>query len=268
MDFIYVYCISLAERSMKAFSLQSGSSGNCIYVESRGVKLLFDAGISGIDAERRLAAHGRDIREVDGVILSHDHGDHTRFAGVYQRKYGLPLYATQKTMDTAAMRHRLGRIDEVRYFRSGDLLDFGGVSVRTIPTPHDGADGAVFVIAANGKRLGIMTDLGHVFDDLLTAIPTLDAIFIESNYDPEMLDRGSYPYYLKRRIKGPGGHISNHEAAELIRTGTSLRWACLSHLSEHNNNPHKALQTHREIVPESLTLYTASRYNASAMFSL
>ncbi|MCL5236836.1 MAG: MBL fold metallo-hydrolase [Nitrospirae bacterium] len=253
---------------MIAFSLQSGSNGNCIYVESCGVKLLFDAGISGIDAERRLATHGRNIREIDAVILSHDHADHTRFAGVYQRKYGLPLYVTPKTLDIAVMRHRIGRLSDVHHFRAGEALRFGRVAVQTIPTPHDGADGSAFVITANEKRLGIMTDLGHAFEDLFPAIASLDAVFIESNYDPEMLERGSYPYYLKRRIQGPGGHLSNREAAELIKAGKGLKWACLAHLSEQNNSPHIALRTHREIVPENLTLYTAGRYRQTEILSV
>ncbi|HDL16016.1 MAG TPA: MBL fold metallo-hydrolase, partial [Euryarchaeota archaeon] len=119
---------------MIAISLQSGSSGNCIYVESCGVKLLFDAGISGIQAERRLAAHGRDIREVDAVVISHDHIDHICCAGVYQRKYGLPLYVTPKTLMAASERHRLGRLNDITHFQSDGLLQFGKMSVQAIPT--------------------------------------------------------------------------------------------------------------------------------------
>ena len=119
---------------MIAISLQSGSNGNCIYVEADGVRLLFDAGISGIAAEERLAAHGRGIRSVDAVIISHDHGDHVRCAGIYQRKYGLPLYVTPKTIDRACSRLSLGKLRDVRHFRAGDTLRFSGVSVQTIPT--------------------------------------------------------------------------------------------------------------------------------------
>src|SRR5574340_419578 len=99
---------------MKAFALQSGSNGNCIYVETAGVRLLFDAGINGVQAEERLAARGCNIREVDGVIISHDHGDHVQYAGIYQRKYGLPLYITRDTLSTANFRHSLGTLHDVR----------------------------------------------------------------------------------------------------------------------------------------------------------
>ncbi|HTZ17513.1 MAG TPA: MBL fold metallo-hydrolase, partial [Dissulfurispiraceae bacterium] len=236
---------------IRAISLQSGSSGNCIYVETSGVRLLFDAGLSGVDTERRLAAHGRNIREVDAVIISHDHSDHVRHAGTFQRKFGLPLYITRDTLDAALARHSLGRLSDVRHFNAGEPIRIEDVTIRTIPTPHDGADGVVFVVECCNKKLGIMTDLGHVFDGLRREIPYLDAVFIESNYDPAMLSAGPYPSYLKKRISGPRGHISNVEAADLLLLGNRLKWACLSHLSQHNNYPALAIKTHRAILPES-----------------
>ena len=256
---------------MIAISLQSGSSGNCIYVETPGVKLLFDAGITGVQAAERLAAHGRDIRTIDAVIISHDHGDHIRHAGVFQRKYGLPIYVTPATLAAAASRCTLGKLKDVRHFRSSEQLRFDGVTVQAVPTPHDGADGAAFVIEADAKRLGIMTDLGHVFQGLTHLVSSLDAVFLESNYDPELLASGPYPAYLKQRIRGPKGHLSNLESAELLRRaaeGKRLKWACLAHLSEQNNRPDLALRTHRSILSEGLTLYTADRYRSSAVFTV
>ncbi len=257
--------------SMIAISLQSGSNGNCIYVETCGKKLLFDAGISGVQAKERLAAHGRDIRAVDAVIISHDHSDHIRHAGVFQRKYGLPVYVTAATLAAASARCALGKMKDVRLFRSSDKLAFGDVHVHAIPTPHDGVDGSAFVIEGAQKRLGILTDLGHVFKDLVHIVSSLDAVFLESNYDPEMLAQGPYPAYLKQRIKGPHGHISNIEAAEVLlraSAGNRLQWACLAHLSEQNNHPDVALRTHRAVMAEKLTLYVADRYQASALFTV
>ncbi len=253
---------------MIAISLQSGSNGNCIYIETGGIRLLFDAGICGADAERRLASHGRNIRDIDAVIISHDHADHVRFAGVYQRKYKLPLYMTPGTLDISEKRHRLGRLDDVHFFFSGGTLVFGGVSVRTIPTPHDSVDGSAFVVACGGKRLGILTDLGHAFEELADVIASLDAVFIESNYDPGMLARGPYPEFLKRRIQGPGGHISNLDAAHLLKSGNRLKWACLAHLSEHNNNPYLALQTHRNLLNNNLPLHVAGRHKATDILGI
>jgi phosphoribosyl 1,2-cyclic phosphodiesterase len=257
--------------TMIAISLQSGSNGNCIYVETCGKKLLFDAGISGVQAEERLRAHGRDIRAVDAVIISHDHSDHVRHAGVLQRKYGLPVYVTAATLAAASARCALGKMKDVRLFRSSDKLAFGDVQVHAIPTPHDGVDGSAFVIEGAQKRLGILTDLGHVFKDLVHIVSSLDAVFLESNYDPEMLAQGPYPAYLKQRIKGPHGHISNIEAAEVLlraSAGNRLQWACLAHLSEQNNHPDIALRTHRAVMAEKLTLYVADRYRVSALFTV
>ena len=252
---------------MLAISLQSGSSGNSIYVEADCIRLLFDAGICGIRAESRLAEHGRDIRRIDALILSHDHSDHIRFAGVYQRKYGLPIYVTPATLQAGHARHKLGHLSDIRYFRAGDKLRFGNVFVQTIRTMHDGADGSAFSVSYDGKRLGILTDLGHVFGELRKVVSSLDAVFLESNYDPEMLARGPYPAFLKRRIHGPGGHLSNVEAAELLGThGGRLKWACLAHLSEQNNRPDIAIKTHRKIARPSYPLHVAGRHSTTAPF--
>jgi phosphoribosyl 1,2-cyclic phosphodiesterase len=245
---------------MIAISLQSGSNGNCTYVEAGGARLLFDAGISGIEAERRLARFGIDIRGVDALLVSHDHVDHARCAGIYGRKYGLPVYATAATLRAAARRCGLGRIPEPRTFRSGDALRIGAVTVETLPTPHDGVDGVVFAVDDGNRRLGVMTDLGHVFDGLGEAIASLDAVLLESNHDLEMLANGPYPAFLKRRIRGPGGHLSNDEAASLVgAAGGRLRWACLAHLSQENNAQDVALATWREILGPRLPLHVAGR---------
>ena len=255
---------------MEVIALQSGSSGNCIYVEADGVRLLFDAGISGSQAERRLAAHGRDIRDVDALIISHDHSDHTRCMGIYHRKYGVPIHITADTFDVARRKGRLGAIGDVRHFLSGSTLRFDSVRVETIPTPHDAADGVAFVVDDGTHRLGILTDLGHVFDGLDDVMASLDAVIIESNYDVKMLDRGPYPEFLKNRIRGPKGHLSNTEAAELLgRTAKrQLKWACLAHLSEENNEPQIVLDTHRQVIGDRVPLLVADRQAATDVLVL
>jgi phosphoribosyl 1,2-cyclic phosphodiesterase len=248
---------------MLTIPLQSGSNGNCVYVEAGGVRLLVDAGISGVQAQRRLAAFGRDIADVDAVVISHDHADHASCLGVYHRRFGLPVYVTQKTLAAAGRCRPLGKINEPRYFRAGETFHVGALAIETIPTPHDGVDGVAVVIDDGRKRLGILTDLGHVFADLPAVLGSLDAVLLESNYDPRMLAEGDYPPFLKGRIAGPGGHLSNVEAAELLaRANGRLAWACLAHLSRENNRPELALRTHREIVGRPLPLYVASRYEA------
>ena len=253
---------------MIAISLQSGSNGNCIYVETDGVRLLFDAGICGAEAASRLKRYGRDIREVDALIISHEHVDHIRYAGVYQRKYGLPIHITPKTLCKAETENKLGKLDNVNYFLAGGTFQFRGVNIQTIPTPHDSVDGAAFVISSAGKKLGILTDLGHVFPELVPVMSSLDAVIIESNYDPEMLANGRYPAFLKKRIQGPNGHLSNSEAAELLQAGTKLKWACLAHLSENNNTPHGALKTHSEIVGRRFPFYVAGRHMPAGILAV
>ncbi|MCH7527594.1 MAG: MBL fold metallo-hydrolase [Planctomycetes bacterium] len=255
-------------RLILTFSLQSGSNGNAIYVEADGVRLLFDAGISGRRATQRMLTHDRRMHDVDALIISHDHADHIQYAGVFQRLFGPPIYMTQATHN--ACRHDLGRLVDVRYFESGDRLVFGGVTVHTIRTPHDAADGVAFVVECAEKRLGILTDLGCVFDGLDEIVGSLDAAYMESNYDPQMLARGSYPPELKQRIRGSGGHISNEESADVIERciAERLQWVALAHLSDINNTPELALETHRQRYGDRIRVRLAPRYEASALLEV
>jgi phosphoribosyl 1,2-cyclic phosphodiesterase len=254
--------------SIKTISLQSGSNGNCIYVEAGGVRLLFDAGISGACAKQRLAAHGRRIRDVDALIISHEHIDHIRGAGVFHRLFHFPIYATRITH--SACRGRMGRLGDLRFFTSGDTLEFGPVAVHTFRTPHDAADGVAFVIEHDHQRLGVFTDLGHPFDGLIDALGTVDAAYLESNYDPHMLASGPYPEDLKRRITGGRGHLSNLESATLLKShaGDRLRWVALAHLSAENNHPQLALDTHRQHLGDGYPVFVTSRFEASPVWEI
>jgi phosphoribosyl 1,2-cyclic phosphodiesterase len=249
-------------RAMITFALQSGSNGNSIYVEADGVRLLFDAGISGRQAHQRMAAHGADIRRVNALLVSHDHSDHIGCAGVYQRLFGFPVYMTPGTYATAG--RRLGKVRDVRTFAAGATLEFGPVRVHTLRTPHDAVEGVAFIVECGRRRLGIFTDLGCSFAGLADALDSVDAAYLESNYDPEMLANGPYPRALQDRIRGDGGHLSNEEAARLL-VGRRRRpdWIALAHLSEHNNAPDVALRTHRAALDPQYPLHVASRYGVS-----
>lgn len=254
---------------MNVVSLQSGSNGNCFFIESGDVSLVFDAGISGKQADERLASHGRDIRDAQALFISHDHSDHTRGMGIFSRKFDLPIYVTQRTLH-AVRNQKLGQLNRVRLFAAGDSISFGDVTVHTIPTPHDSVDGVAFVVEDGNSRVGILTDLGHVFEGLKEVLQSLDAVIIESNYDSQMLETGPYSASLKRRISGDGGHLSNEDSAILLNEVNSdrLRWACLCHLSEENNCPDRALKTHQNILGNDLTIHVADRYGTSEFFEV
>jgi phosphoribosyl 1,2-cyclic phosphodiesterase len=248
--------------------LQSGSNGNCIFVESSNASLLFDAGISGLCAGQRLAVCGKSLAAVDALFITHEHSDHIRYARTFAGKYQLPLYITEKTFQRARRRFGLDGLPDVRFFRAGDEIRIKDTLVRSMPTPHDAVDGSVFVVSDGQLQLGVFTDLGHVFAELESVVPHLDGMYIESNYDPGMLRNGSYPAVLKRRISGRGGHISNTDVARLVAKHAAgrLQWVCLGHLSEENNTPELALATFRRKVGPELPVGVASRYEPGPAF--
>jgi phosphoribosyl 1,2-cyclic phosphodiesterase len=252
---------------MTLISLQSGSNGNCYYVESGGTAILIDAGIPASEVQRRLASVGRDLGNVKAVVISHDHADHASSAGVYARKFGIPVHMTAATYAAAKRRFSLGHIEELAHFVAGETLRIGSLRVETLPTPHDAADGVALVVQDRRRRVGVLTDLGHVFPGLGELLQSLHGVLLESNYDPDLLQSGSYPPWLKERIRGAGGHLSNAEAAELLRDAAPprLAWVCLGHLSEHNNRPDLALDTHRQIGGHTAPIHTASRWDATGL---
>ena len=234
---------------MRIVSLQSGSNGNSVFVEANGIRLLFDAGLTGAKTEERLTEVGVDVRSVHGVLISHDHSDHVKGAGVLQRKFELPIWITRKTCEAAsANRKSPVHLESPQFFKAGERIRFeNNVIVETLSTPHDAVDGVGFIVDDGSVRFGILTDLGHVFSELKQVFPTLGGVLIESNYDPKMLDMNeNYPAWLKNRIRGKHGHLSNRDAALLIKNaGFRLRVACLGHLSQENNTPELALEPYQ-----------------------
>jgi len=253
---------------IRTVALASGSNGNSIHVETPDACLLFDAGLSGKRLLKRAGQRGVDLSRVTALLISHNHTDHVGGAGVMHRRYGLPLFATRGTW--AASRHRAGKVTGVTTFRAGETIVFGGTKVHTILTPHDGREGVVFVVEHGDVRLGILTDLGHCFAELEDTLPTLDAAYLEANYDQEMLEFGHYPEHLKDRIAGPGGHLSNEECAELaLRAGGHrLKHLILSHLSGENNTLPAAEQATREVRDSGVRVDVAGRHGPSDVFEV
>jgi phosphoribosyl 1,2-cyclic phosphodiesterase len=253
---------------MTTFSVQSGSNGNCIYYQSGEIKLLFDAGISYKSLQQRLYSKSVNPKDIDALFISHDHSDHTKSMGIFFRKIRMPIFVSPKTF--ARVESRMGYIDpnKIENFIPNDTITIKHISVKTIRTPHDGCEPAIFIIDDGKTRVGIFTDLGFPFPELANELWNLDVVYMESNYDLEMLRYNpAYPLRLKQRIVGNGGHIDNTQSARLIKANTEdrLRHLFLSHLSENNNTPELALSTHKKIYSSKngFRISIAPRYQAS-----
>ncbi|MDY6972863.1 MAG: MBL fold metallo-hydrolase [Thermodesulfobacteriota bacterium] len=227
--------------------LASGSSGNSCYVETACARVLVDAGLSCRETERRL--HLVDVQpdSLDALIITHEHLDHIKGAGPLARRFDLPLFANLKTLEKGSK--TLGNLPKPMIIRTGQTLTIGDLSVETFTKCHDAADpmGVVFFPTdgssnSNGARVGLATDLGRSTRLVEDRLKDCQALIMEFNYDQEMLEDGPYPLDIKKRIKGPDGHLSNHKAGEILAAvyNPGLRHVVLAHLSEVNNHPEKA----------------------------
>lgn len=232
---------------MRFCALYSGSSGNSLYVGTPRTHVLIDAGLPGSRIQSALGRIGVDLQELDGILITHEHSDHIRGAGVMSRRYDLPVYATEKTwaaMDTISS---LGVIlpKNRRVFNKDMDFYIKDLNIQPYEIPHDAADPVGYCLYWQNKKIAVATDLGHTNQQIIQTLKDADLLVLESNHDEEMLDRGPYPYYLKKRIKGNRGHLSNTAAgrALLQLTQGRLRHVLLGHLSAENNRPDLALST-------------------------
>ncbi|MDA8139333.1 MAG: MBL fold metallo-hydrolase [Desulfobacteraceae bacterium] len=205
--------------------------------------ILVDAGLSGVEMERRFAAAGLEIGALTAIVVSHEHSDHIRGVGVLSRRYQLPVYISPGTEKACGT--QLGRLHEVRYFEIGRTFILDGLSIHPFATSHDAADPAGFTISQNGRKIGIATDLGIATGMVKQHLKSCDLLILEANHDPTMLIEGPYPWPLKQRIKSRNGHLSNQESGDLLAEihHDGLCHVILAHLSETNNTPQIALQT-------------------------
>jgi phosphoribosyl 1,2-cyclic phosphodiesterase len=225
--------------------LASGSSGNAIYVATEHARLLIDAGLSGKRIAAALADVGADPFSLDGLLVSHDHNDHTCGAGIMARRYRMPVYATAQTWQASAC--KLGPLpeDTCRVMPNQGTLTFSDLTVETFPVPHDAAGPVGFIFRSGGRSIALVTDLGVITPYILNRLRDINCLVVEANHDEEMLRNGTYPWPVKNRILGNSGHLSNTLAAEslskIISSATSH--VVLAHLSEHNNLPRLAFDT-------------------------
>lgn len=230
---------------IKFCSLYSGSSGNSIFVASGATKLLADAGLSGKKIIGALNSIGEDPSQLSAVLVSHEHSDHIKGAGILSRKYNLPIYASKGTWE--AMEGMLGAVDECnkRSFSSYEPFMIGDICVTPFPIPHDAVEPVGYSFEASGKKVTIATDIGCINTDLLNYFEDSDLLLLESNHDAQMLKVGPYPWHLKQRIASSHGHLSNEAAGEVIAYMAQKGTKCflLGHLSRENNFPELAYQT-------------------------
>lgn len=226
--------------------LFSGSSGNALFVQAGNTRLLIDAGLSGCTVIKALEQIGVDPQSIDGILVTHEHTDHVKGAGILSRKLHLPIYANALTWE--AMERNLGPINESNRVEFDTRNDFyiGDIGVVPFSIPHDAADPVGFRLYFGRTSIATATDLGHFTKGVLNQIAGSSLVLLESNHDPDMLlANPHYTHALKKRILGNRGHLSNDACADAIEqlVGTGVKHIILGHLSGENNLPELAYQT-------------------------
>lgn len=230
---------------LKFRSLYSGSTGNSLYVESENTKILVDSGVSIKKLTTALTTNDVKLEDIDAIIVTHEHSDHVQSLGMISSKYNIPVFANEKTWD--AMPKQRDKISDTnqKFFVSYEKFEIGDLIIDPFSIPHDAADPCGFNIMNNKDKISIATDIGHMTKEIVDKLDGSSFVLLESNYDPEILKSGKYPYYLKTRILGPNGHLPNEMAGKTIAylLKGSLKQVMLGHLSKENNFPELAYQT-------------------------
>jgi phosphoribosyl 1,2-cyclic phosphodiesterase len=247
-------------------SLNSGSNGNCYYIGNEKEAVLVDVGISCREVEKRMKRLDLSMQKVKAVFISHEHTDHIRGLHSLTKKYSVPVYITTSTL-------RFGRLylerDVSRNFRAHETIAVGDLRVTPFPKLHDASDPYSFTVSCNDIKVGVFTDIGLPCENVINHFKQCHAAFLEANYDDDMLDKGNYPYHLKKRISGERGHLSNKQALELFKKHrpSFMTHLLLSHLSQNNNSP--------ELVEELFTrhadgvkMIVASRFQETAVYHI
>ena len=253
-------------------SLYSGSSGNSFFIQSNNTNILIDAGVSAKKIVSALSTFKIDVNKIDAILVTHEHSDHTKGLATLSNNYNIPIFANKKTWEaldnisSKIKKNNIKYFDTLKYFKIGDFKIF------SFPISHDAIEPCGFNIYYDNKKISIATDIGSVSTDLLNHLKNSTSIFLESNYDPNILKYSSYPYILKKRILGNDGHLSNESAGKVLATlyNSGLRNAILVHLSKENNFPELAYKTvFNEIVNcKNFNLDIAPRDTPSKMFEI
>lgn len=247
-------------------AIASGSNGNCYYVGNEAEAVLVDAGISCKEIELRMKRSGLSLQKVKAVFVSHEHTDHVSGLPILAKKYSLPVFVSAATLRGSRMWFEKSLLN---HFSVAEEIVIGDLTIRPFRKRHDAADPCSFTVCGNGVTVGVITDIGAACENVVYHFKQCDAVFLESNYDEKMLDKGRYPFYLKNRIRGGLGHISNREALELFQQHRSpaLTHLLLSHLS-HNNNCPKLVEDLFAAHAAGVKTIVTSRFRETAVYKI
>ena len=266
MRFSSADAVILQEMSLFTASLNSGSNGNCYYIGNEHEAVLVDAGLSCRETEKRMKRLGLKMDTVKALFISHEHGDHIKGVESIATKHKLPIYITAATLHHGRLRiHE----QQIKTFKAFEPVTVGGLSILGFPKLHDASDPHSFLIKGNDVTIGVFTDIGTPCEHVIKAFKQCHAAFLEANYDDVMLETGRYPIYLKNRIRGDHGHLSNQQALELYSSHRPafMSHLFLSHLSKDNNDPELAFELFRGVTEETKVV-VASRYNETAVYHI
>jgi len=236
---------------MKFCVLGSGSKGNATYLESDGTSILIDAGMSGKELDKRLSAIGVELSTIDAILVTHEHNDHIQGVGVLSRRSGIPVYANPATFTAAAK--IVNRLFSYNEFETGGTFYFRNLEIHPFSISHDTEDPVGFRISDGDIAFGYCTDTGKVSQLMLHRLAACQALVLESNHDIDMLQNGTYPPYLKQRIRSGHGHLDNAQTAVFLKEllHEKLQHVVLAHLSEENNDPEIVFHTAAEVLNNS-----------------
>ena len=261
---------------LKFCSLYSGSSGNSLYVESNKTKLLVDCGESGKKIIEALSDIDVDIKDIDAILVTHEHIDHVKSLGTLSKKYDIPIYANIETINAMPEQIKKIKTGNVNTFDISKDFYIKDLQVHPFSIPHDAANPCAFNIFKNDKKISIATDIGHITPEIISNLEKSSFLLLEANYDPNILKCSPYPYHLKERISGPLGHLPNDVAGKTIShlINSGLKNVVLGHLSKENNFPELAYKTVMEEIiynkyPEkAIQLSVATRYKHTPVINV
>lgn len=250
--------------ALQIASINSGSNGNCYYVGNETDAVLIDVGISCREVEKRMKKIGLDIKKVKAIFVSHEHGDHIKGLATLAHRYFLPIYITDATAKNIKLIKHLSKP-----FVANCSISIGELLISPFLKKHDAINPHSFTVCYNDITVGVFTDIGIVCNNLIHHFKQCNAVILESNYDDEMLEKGPYPIYLKNRIRGDEGHLSNQQAVDLFinHRSSNLSHVLLAHLSKENNTPQIAQQLFEQHAKQT-KIIVADRNSASGVYTI